>query len=399
MQGNRQRCLTHGLRWALVLSISALTANAAAADLKQALDTLKSVKKLGEGNVAASAAWKTVAQAPPSQLLVVLAAMNDAQPLALNWIRSAVDASAEAALSKGQKLPAADLEAFVKNAKNAPRARRLAFEWLSRVDATTPDRLIPSMLNDPGLEFRRDAVQRLADQAEQETKDGQADQALATYRKAFEHARDVDQIQQLADKLKERGQKLDLPAEMGFILDWKLIGPFDNHDLVGFEKAYPPEEQIDFSAKYPGKSGEVAWVDYSTADDYGMVDLNKALGKANGVVAYAAVEFVAPTAREVDLRLGSGNASKVWLNGKLLTLNASYHANEGIDQFVGKGQLKAGQNLILLKILQNEQKESWAQKWEFQFRVCDALGAPVLAQNRKPSEPRSARLKQTDNVR
>ena len=44
-----------------------------------------------------------------------------------------------------------------------------------------------------------------------------------------------------------------------------------------------------------------------------------------------------------------------------------------------------GTNVILLKICQNEQTESWAQDWEFQLRVCDGLGTAVLATNR-PSE-------------
>jgi hypothetical protein len=36
--------------------------------------------------------------------------------------------------------------------------------------------------------------------------------------------------------------------------------------------------------------------------------------------------------------------------------------------------LKKGTNRILLKICQNEQEESWAQDWKFQFRITDTSG-------------------------
>jgi hypothetical protein len=161
-----------------------------------------------------------------------------------------------------------------------------------------------------------------------------------------------------------------------------LIGPFDNTALAGYDAVYPPETRFDPSGHYQGKSAEVAWIDHTTRDEYGVVDLNKALGKANGVVAYAAVEFESPDARPVELRLGSGNAHKLWLNGRLVSESKSYHTGEQIDQFTGKGELRRGKNLILLKLLQNEQTESWAQEWRFQLRACDALGTPILASNR-----------------
>jgi hypothetical protein len=49
-----------------------------------------------------------------------------------------------------------------------------------------------------------------------------------------------------------------------------------------------------------------------------------------------------------------------------------------VDQYIYRGELKPGKNLILVKVLQNEQTESWAQNWQFQLRVCDAIGTAVL---------------------
>jgi hypothetical protein len=49
-----------------------------------------------------------------------------------------------------------------------------------------------------------------------------------------------------------------------------------------------------------------------------------------------------------------------------------------MDQFIVRGELKPGKNVILLKVCQNEQKEDWAQVWQFQLRVCDSIGKAIL---------------------
>lgn len=350
---------------------------AAETSLSGELATLLAVKNFGEGNVAAGQAWQKVAQAPADQLPVILQAMDSASPLAANWIRAAVDAIAERQLQRGGKLPADKLEAFVLATSHDARPRRVAFEWLTKIDATAPDRLIPHMLDDPGADFRREAIERLVATADDLLQAEKKTEALALYRRAFDKSRDIEQIKALADKLKSLGEQVDLTAHFGFLVKWKMIGPFDNTALAGFDAVYPPEKKIEPAAKYEGKTAPVTWQEHATTDEFGMVDVNAALGKANGVAAYACYEFDSPQERDIDIRLGSPNAHKLWLNGQLLSQSASYHTNEGIDQFIAKGRLKRGKNIILLKSLQNEQKETWAQDWKFQLRVCDAIGTPV----------------------
>ena len=140
-------------------------------------------------------------------------------------------------------------------------------------------------------------------------------------------------------------------------MKWQLIGPFDNVDDKGWDVAYPPEAKIDLAAEYDGQKGKVKWIDHTTADDYGVVDLNKIQGKHKGAITYAYAEFVADKDQPCDLRLGCINANKIWLNGKLLTANHVYHAGTEIDQYIAQGKLNKGKNAILLKICQNEQTE------------------------------------------
>lgn len=281
-------------------------------------------------------------------------------------------------------MPADGLEKFIAEKRHNPRARRLAFEWLERVDPSARKRLIPAMLNDPSLELRREAVALAVNEAKSLQTAERNEEAVQAYQAALSAARDLDQIDAIAETLKNLGVAVDLPRHFGFLTQWKLVGPFDNSNLTGFATVFPPENSVNLSAVYPGKAGEVAWFDHQSSDKYGMVDLNRAIGKHNGVTAYAYCEFNSSVEREAELRLGSINANKVWLNGELLTANESYHTNTQIDQYIGRGRLRKGANAILVKICQNEQTEDWAQRWQFQLRVCDEAGTAILSEEGAP---------------
>ena len=61
--------------------------------------------------------------------------------------------------------------------------------------------------------------------------------------------------------------------------------------------------------------------------------------------------------------------------------NEVYHTGMQIDQYSAPITLKQGENRILVKICQNEQKEAWAQLYSFQLRLCDETGKAIaLAQ-------------------
>ncbi|MFN0018128.1 MAG: hypothetical protein ACKVP0_07715 [Pirellulaceae bacterium] len=350
---------------------------AADGDLAKNLAKVRAVGVKGEGHREAGVAAKALANANAADLPAILAAMDGSNVLAENWLRGIAEAVAQKGASG--KLPVAELEKFLAQTKHSPRARRLAYEIIAGVDDTAQARLIPTLLSDPSLELRRDAVAlALADAAKAEGKDA----AKAAYRKAFSASRDHDQIKLAAEKLKELGDTVDLATHYGFLTTWQIIGPFDNTGDKGWNIVYPPEEKVDLAASYPGLKGEISWKETTSQDDFGLVDLTKVLDKHKGAIAYASTEFISEKDQEVDLRLGCINANKVWLNGEEITANHVYHAGQQIDQYLAKGKMKKGKNAILLKICQNEQTEMWAQNWQFQFRICDTIGTAILSQDR-----------------
>lgn len=357
------------------LPLQASAAEIAPQDLSDALAKVRAVGPKGAGHREAAAAVKTLVQADADQLPIILAAMRGTSDLPANWFRGVVETIAQRSQAAGQKLPARELEQFLADTTQSPRARRLAYELIASVDESAPGRLIPTLLNDPSLELRRDAVAAELEKAEQQKADKAA--AIDTYQKAFHAARDLDQIKAAAKALKDLGATVDIPRHMGFITTWKLIGPFDNVGEVGWDTAYPPEKQVDFAAEYDGQKGKVQWREHTTADEFGAVDLNQALGKHKGAVAYAAAELNVENPQTVDIRVGSVNAVKVFVNGQPIDERHVYHSGTEIDQYVSRAPLKPGKNIVLVKICQNEQTDSWAQDWKFQLRVCDEIGTAV----------------------
>lgn len=363
---------------------AALAAGEARPDLAASIAAIRAVGNEGKNNVEASEGWKQLSQATAEQLPDLLNALNGANSLAANWIRSAIDAVVDRTLAAKGELPLEKIEAFIKQQSNDPRGRRLAFEILKRGDARRAEAMVPSFKDDSSVELRRDAVALLMDRAAALLKENKKDDAKAAYSTSLAAARDQDQIDAAAAKLGELGQKVDLAKHFGFILDWKVVGPFDSTNFKGFDKAYPPESKVDLAAEYDGKIADkkVSWKPHVTTDAYGMVDLNKAIGKHKWAAAYAYTEFTSDKDQEVEFRLGSITSWKLWLNGEPVFGQDEYHKGIAVDQYRVTGKLKAGVNRLLVKVCQNNQMESWAQDWQFQVRVCDPTGTAILSTTR-----------------
>ena len=160
---------------------------------------------------------------------------------------------------------------------------------------------------------------------------------------------------------------------------WDLVAGFDNKEEAGFDVAYEPEQIAATLELKEYKVGDEVfdWSKATTTEKSGAVDLNKVIGKKKGVIAYAATTFESSSERDAEVRIGTPNAHKIWVNGELVMSNEIYHNSNSIDKFTAPVKLKKGDNKILVKLCQNEQTQSWAQDWSFQFRFCDSTGKAV----------------------
>jgi hypothetical protein len=376
-------CAARSTLGVIVLYLAISPAVFAAASIADLAKTIKGVGDQGRGNAAAQSAVQELSVMDSSALVPLLRQFQGANPLAANWLRSAFEAIADRSLQADGKLPGPQLEAFILELKQNPRARRLAYEWLVKVDPSISDRLIPQMLADPSPEFRRDAVQRLIDLGTRQIADDDKRAATESFRQALGGAVDDDQVKAIVKPLKKLGQTVDLQRHFGFLASWQIIGPFDNRELKGFATAYAPESKIELGQSLDGQLGKVSWQEIRTDDDYGTVDIAKQVKNYKGSVMYLTTDFVSDKAQELELRLGTPNAWKLWVNNRLLFARQEYHRGSALDQYRVPVAVKKGRNIILLKICQNEQTQDWAQRYQVQIRVCNASGSAVLSASLK----------------
>lgn len=373
----------------LICACAAFThAGPAREEIEAAAKAVLSVGPEGTGNEAAREAWPLLAQAGPDSLPLLFKSLDGAGPVPANYLRSAIEAAVERMETAQRPDLIPLLGDILLDRSRTSNSRNLAYEIIGSLSQPLRDTLLPGFLGDPSEYLRRDAVQHLLGQAKDATARGENPASRVILLQALAFARDPDQVREIAQQLEKMGSPVDLPRHFGFLTHWQVIGPFDNSNREGFARVEPPEQDLDLSKSHPGKHGPVTWKLFATGDPYGKLDFNQAIGMEKDVVAYAQAEFESDAARDVELRLGTKNAWKLWLNGKLLFERDEYHRGQRIDQYRIPAALRPGKNLVLMKCCQNEQVQDWTVEWEFQLRVCDATGTAVLAANRLPTPPR-----------
>ena len=349
-----------------------LSLSIAVAD-QSSIEALKEVRG-ATGATTARRAVKLITAGGATNLIPVLNGFQGATALGANWLRSAFETIAAEEATAGRDLPAEDLTKFILDTEKAPAARRLAYEWLLRQDETAEERLIPGLLEDAHPDFRRDAVALLIDQAESAS----GDQATALYRKALKGAVHDDQVKTIAAALEAADDPVNLQQHFGFLPQWKIVGPFDNREMKGYPIVYPPEKEINLSVEYDGQLGKVSWQDISTDDGYGIINIGEQIENYKGSLMYAVTTFHSAEDQDVELRLGTPNAWKLWVNDELIFEREEYHRGTQMYQYRVPVSLLAGENTIMLKLCQNEQEQDWAQKYQYQLRVSDTSGAAIL---------------------
>ena len=163
--------------------------------------------------------------------------------------------------------------------------------------------------------------------------------------------------------------------KVGFVAEsaWWIIGPFDNAGGNGHHKAYVPEDAADFdaTAEYASKDGNVGWKKLQDDASDGFVDFDLIFGgNLDWVTAYAWTKIISPDERQVQIRFGSDDQAKIWLNGQeVFAFDKDRPAS--IDQDIIPVTLRVGENSILVKV--SDERVNWG----FYLRFTDMNGVPV----------------------
>lgn len=344
--------------------------------IDQSITAIRGAGRLGAGFDKAILAANQLRQTPINQLAVLLDGLEEIDPIGENWIRGVVFD----VVRRADDVPVERLAKYAMDRSNNPTGRGLAMELIQRNSPSKAQKLISKCLNEVSLPLREMAVQQKIDNAgEIEKEDPKT--AKAAYREALVAARHPQQLESIVISLRKLGEEdVSIGSAFAMIGKWNSLAPMNNENGVGYDTQYLPEKEfsgngsIDFDAEYKGKEGSILWRETTASGDKGEVDLAVAYDKEKGAVCYLYTEFDSSTSRPAQARLGCINANKVWVNGELVMANEVYHSGDLIDQYVAHFDLNKGTNRILLKICQNEQEQSWAQDWKFQFRITDPTG-------------------------
>jgi hypothetical protein len=139
---------------------------------------------------------------------------------------------------------------------------------------------------------------------------------------------------------------------------WMTIGMFPNWGDAGHDKVYPPENVIDFGATYPGWYRPVQWRRwYSCADSDYLVNLQDAFTpvyeyypRFDHGTGYAYAEFNCNRRQRVFLKLAAQDATKVWLNGRLVHESRDHLPHKTLEHYKLEGSLRQGRNTVLVKV-------------------------------------------------
>ena len=337
----------------------------------ESIRLLQSLTSGDDSTLAAAKAIKQLRQANDVTLIQSLKAMKGATPVGRNWLSGL----ANSLYRKSGKSQTTELSEFLSSPNQDGEARYIVFEWLTANKDALRTELLANMIEDSSPELRFLAI-------EEAMKDKLEKKELSSL---LESARHPSQVVSIIEKLKELGQEVDQSRQLGFLPNWRLIGPFDHVGSLNFNKVFPVETDWAKGAlkdEYQGKTETVKWKEEVTNAPDGAVDLAVIYANEKGCIIYATTEFESEKDQDAEVRLGCINGNKIWVNGKLVMSNEVYHTGTQIDQYSDPIRLKAGKNRILLKLCQNEQKDAWAQVFQFQLRICDSTGKAILTKGR-----------------
>lgn len=149
---------------------------------------------------------------------------------------------------------------------------------------------------------------------------------------------------------------------------WRVIAPYDNTN--GFMKVFPPERRPERITIGRALASQPEWQLARDGCYDGYIDLKAIYPRYNWSVGYACITVHSSDRRRVQLRLGTNDAARLWLNGReVWRMNMGRDAV--FDNDIVEVELQPGDNPVLLKICNR------INEWGFYFRITDAAGRGI----------------------
>ena len=148
---------------------------------------------------------------------------------------------------------------------------------------------------------------------------------------------------------------------------WYVTGPLPQREFSGFLHEYPPEKDINISASYQVGEKEFVWKAAKDGAYDGYVNLKSIFQPSAWAVAYGLIYISSPDERKVQIRLGSDETCKLWLNDDLIWQHF-IKQDARIDRDLVTVVLHPGMNKLLLKVTNTD------LEWGYYLRITDLEG-------------------------
>ncbi len=156
------------------------------------------------------------------------------------------------------------------------------------------------------------------------------------------------------------------------ILDWQLLGPFDDSEYLGMEQTFGPERNTDGSVVWEGRNGKISWRQWTqNSDEQPCVPFGNLYGTEEGIAAFAMARVACPSETDAVLHVSMSQRGEVYLNGEKIYRD-EYAAGFLPEEARLPVQLKAGTNTILLKSLHH-----WGDDWAVWAGLSTLDGMPL----------------------
>ncbi len=148
---------------------------------------------------------------------------------------------------------------------------------------------------------------------------------------------------------------------------WRVIGPFARENIFGFDYQFPPEFNIDLKAAYRNDGEDLRWRPGDDGYADGYMNLKSIFQKSNWTVGYGVLYAYSPVKRKVQIRLGTDEGCKLWLNDDLIW---QYFQKRDalLDQHLVTVVLHPGYNKLLIKVTNT------FGEWGYYLRITDENG-------------------------
>lgn len=169
---------------------------------------------------------------------------------------------------------------------------------------------------------------------------------------------------------KNAGERGRMIPELGFVTKWQLIGPFDWNAGDGFSDNPVGAPNIDLTKAVAAGNKNLYW---NEAYSGYMLNLIGVFGEHSNASIFAHSAFQGE-AGAAQIRVGSDDGVRVWLNGEVVHEN---NTDRGVrlDEDVVPVTLHDGKNELIVQVTQG------GGGWAMQLRVTKSDGTPIKIQH------------------